>query len=176
MLIADRIKTLCDRQQLVEIEPLDWRAARKRRVYVSPDIARFLTRKSADRGTNQDRRALQALFDRFISGNFVSVALEPPEMGTDIKRLSPGNAEVWEFKVVRKAGKRRLQFRVLGRFAELNVFVVLTGPADRLLIDYSSEILQCQERWLHLFGDQPPRYGRYEYDYIWPNGVSLRDP
>jgi hypothetical protein len=90
MLIADRIKALCDRRQLVEVEPLDWRAVRKRRMYASSDIARFLTHKSTDRGANKDRRALQALFDRFISGDFVSVALEPLEMGSDIKTAVSG--------------------------------------------------------------------------------------
>ena len=76
--------------------------------------------------------------------------------------------------MVRKAGNRRLQFRVFGRFAELNIFIVLTGPVDRLPIDYSSEIVQCQEKWRTLFGDQPPLNGRLEYDYISPNGVSLQ--
>lgn len=172
MLIADAIKDLCDRRQLFEVESLDWRTARTRRVYVSPDIHRFLTHKSTDRGTNKDRRRLQALLDRFISGDFVSVALEPPEMGTDIKRLSPASAEVWEFKV---GTAKHLQFRVFGRFAERNVFLALTGPTARASVDYAKEIVRCQEKWRNLFGGQPPLYGRHEDDYVWPNGVALRN-
>jgi hypothetical protein len=171
MLLADEIKDLCDRLQLFEVELEDWRATPKRRVYASPDIHQFLTHKSHDRGTNRDRRMLQALLDRFISGDFVSVALEPPEMGTDIKRLAPGSAEVWEFKV----GKKHSQFRVFGRFGEVNVFILLTGPSDRVTVDYSTEIVLCQDKWRDLFSDLPPLHGRHENDYIWPNGTSLRD-
>ena len=114
---------------------------------------------------------LQDLFDQFISGNFISVGLEPPVMYTDIKRLSPASAEVWEFK----AGKKQRHLRVFGRFAALNTFVTLTGPVDRVGLDYPHEILRCQEEWRNLLDGQPPVYGRSESDYISPNGVSLRD-
>jgi hypothetical protein len=171
MLIQDEIERLCDNGRLLEVEPLDWRTEKKRNLYVSRDIHRFLAHKSDDARTNKDRRMLQALFDRFISGNFISVGLEPPVMYTDIKRLSPAYAEVWEFKV----GKKQCHLRVFGRFAALNTFVTLTGPVDRVGLDYSNEILRCQEEWRNLLDGQPPVYGRYESDYISPNGVSLRD-
>jgi len=83
---------------------------------------------------------LQALFDSYISGDFLSVALEPSTMGTDIKRLHPGSAEVWEFKVTKT---RDDQFRVFGRFTEVNVFVVLTGPVGRAGLNYPNEIIRC---------------------------------
>lgn len=92
-------------------------------------------------------------------------------MGTDIKRPSPGSAEVWEFK----AGKGSSQFRVFGRFAEVNVFVVLTGPSDRTKVNYSREMVRCQEIWRHLFGVQAPLYGRQEDDYIRPKAVAVRN-
>jgi hypothetical protein len=156
---------------LFEVEPLDWRTEKKRNLYVSPDIHRFLTYKSDSARTNRDRRKLQALFDQFISGNFISIGLEPPETGTNIKRLSPASAEAWEFKV----GQKQFQLRVFGRFAALNTFVTLTGPVDRAGLNYLHEILRCQEEWQNLLDGQPPVYGRHESDYISPNGVSLRD-
>src|SRR5579864_2646430 len=102
MLIQDELKRLCKGGRLFEVEPLDWRTEKKRNLYVSPDIHRFLTYKSDSARTNRDRRKLQALFDQFISGNFISIGLEPPKTGTNIKRLSPASAEAWEFKVGQK--------------------------------------------------------------------------
>jgi hypothetical protein len=170
MLIADEIKYLCGQQRLFSVEPLDWRTGRRRHIYVSLDVHRFLTNKSTSRGTNNDRRLLQALFDQFISGDPVSIALEPTTMGTDIKRLS--GAEVWEFKV---AKKKHLQLRVFGRFAEINVFIALTGPFDRTGLNYSSEIVRCEQEWQRLFDRRLPLFGEREDDYICPNGVPLRD-
>jgi hypothetical protein len=172
MLTADEIKRVSESGRLVLVRPLDWRAPKKRTLYASPDLHGFLTYESADPGTNRDRRKLQALFDRFISGDFVPISLEPTVMSTDIKRLSPASAEVWEFKV---RLKRDLQLRVFGRFASLNTFIVLIGPADRTGVNYSNEIVRCQEDWRTMFDDRPPLYGRNEDDYIWPNGVPLRD-
>jgi len=171
MLIEGVLERLCDRQQLVEVEPLGWRSRQKRRVYATQDVNRFLTLQARDAETNRDRRRLQALFDRFISGDFISIGLEPPIMATDIKRLSPAGAEVWEFKV----GRGRSQLRVFGRFAALNTFAALTGPVDRNRLDYEREIVRCREEWRRLFDDEPPLYGKNEYDYIAPNGLSLRD-
>ncbi len=171
MLIKDEIKRLCDTGRLVEIEPLDWRAERVRLIYASIDVDRFLNHESDDGGTNRDRRRLQALFDRFISGDFIAIGLEPPVMGTDIKRLSPATAEVWEFKV----GKTHSQLRVFGRFAARNTFVALTGPVDRENLNYQTEIARCQQEWRNLFGRQPPLFGVRESDYISPNGFPVRD-
>jgi hypothetical protein len=171
MLIDSVFERLCDGQRLVEVEPLDWRSERKRRLYVTQDVNRFLTFQARDAGTNRDRRRLQALFDRFISGDFISIGLEPPIMATDIKRLSPASAEVWEFKV----GRGRSQLRVFGRFAAINTFVALTGPVDRRRLDYERETTRCREEWRRLFDEEPPLYGKNEYDYIAPNGLSLRD-
>jgi hypothetical protein len=172
MLTEEEVNSLCDRGRLVLVDPLDWRSARARAIYASPGVYGFLTHKSADPGTNKDRLKLQALFDRFISGAFISVSLEPPVMRTDIKRLSRPSDEVWEFKVELK---RHLQLRIFGRFALLNTFVALTGPADRTGVNYSTEIVRCQEEWRNLFDDKPPLYGSNEDDYIRPNAVSLRD-
>jgi hypothetical protein len=171
MLIEDVLARLCGEQRLMEVEHFDWRSERKRRVYATQDINRFLTLEARDSGTNRDRRRLQALFDRFISGEFISIGLEPPIMATDIKRLSPASAEVWEFKV----GRRRSQLRVFGRFAALNTFVALTGPVDRTQLHYEREILRCREEWRRLFDDEPPLHGKNEYGYVSPNGLSLRD-
>src|SRR5277367_6493 len=112
MLIADEIRRLCDQRQLFELKPLDWRAPIKRSIYVSPDLNCFLTQASASNQANQDRRRLQALFDRFISGETIVIAFQQHINGTDMKRLTPREAEVWEFKITKGP-----QLRIFARFA-----------------------------------------------------------
>ena len=119
MLTEGEIKALCDQAKLFKVTPNDWRAPIMRSVYLSPDIHRFLNEPS------NNSIGLQRLFDRFISGQVISVAFEPRFMGTQIKRLSPRRREVWEFKI---RDRRRPQLRVFGRFADAKIFFALTGP------------------------------------------------
>ena len=65
--------------------------------------------------------------------------------GSNIKRLSPSSAEVWEFKV-----KTRQQIRVFGRFAAKDLFVAITGPVDRANCDFAAEKIRCQQEWSDL--------------------------
>ena len=169
MLIGDTIKHLCDQGRLFEVRPLDWRAPIERKVYVSPDLHRFLTQPSSDKGANLDRRKLQRLFDRFISGRGISVALERRTKSSDLKRLSRGEDEVWEFKV--RAAKPQL--RVFGRFASVDIFIALTGPVDRRNCDYPGEIIRCQREWHTLLPEYSPVHGSQANDYISTNVVSL---
>jgi hypothetical protein len=116
---------------------------------------------------------LQGLFDSFIVGEFISATLEETVMSTDLKRLSPGGDEVWEFKI----GKKKYsQWRIFGRFAQLNHFVALTGPTDRTNIDYPSEIVRCRDEWRRLLANLPPVYGSNINDYISPSGIPLGNP
>lgn len=103
----------------------------------------------------------------------MSVTLEASVMRTDLKRLSPGTGEVWEWKI----GTRKFsQWRVFGRFAEFNHFVALTGPSDRSNIDVTAEIRRCQDEWRNLFGDLPPHHGSVIDDYISPSSINLTNP
>src|SRR5258708_27788267 len=117
MLTADEIKGLCDQERLFEVKLLDWRAPIKRPVYVSPDLNGFLTQTSTCHETNKDRRRLQALLERFISGDYIVITFKQSIMGTDMKRLTPKSAEVWEFKV------KKAQLRVFGRFALVDTMI-----------------------------------------------------
>lgn len=168
MLIEEAIRRLCAASRLFRVEPLDWREDQKRIIYASRDIHRFLEETAADRETNIERRKLQRLFDRFISGAAISVAFRKNIIGSDMKRLSPSSVEVWEFKV-----KARPQLRVFGRFAQKDVFLALTGPVERRNCDYDVEITQCQQEWSRLLPEHSPIYGSTIYDYISAKGISL---
>jgi len=167
MLITDAIGRLCDQGRLARVEPLDWRASQERVVYVSRDIYQFLQQNSSDAATNIDRRKLHRLFDRFISGQEISAAFKKNIKGSNIKRLSPSSAEVWEFKV-----KTRQQIRVFGRFAAKDLFVAITGPVDRANCDFEAEKIRCQQEWSDLLPGHSPIHGSTIDDYI-SKGISL---
>src|SRR5271154_5316661 len=109
MLTEVEIKALCDQNKLFKVMPNDWRAPLERTIYVSPDLHHFLNGPSSGESHDRHRTKLQRLFDRFISGQALSVAFAAHIMGTEIKRLSPRHREIWEFKI--RAG-RRSQLRV----------------------------------------------------------------
>jgi len=58
------------------------------------------------------------------------------------------------------------QLRVFGRFAQADIFVALTGPADRAHCDYATEIVRCQQAWQNCFDGYSPIYGSKVSDYI----------
>jgi hypothetical protein len=163
MLTTGEIKALCDQAKLFTVTPNDWRAPIERPIYVSPDLHRFLNGPLSSRLEDNYRARLQRLFDRFISGQAISVAFERHLMGTEIKRLSPRREEVWEFKI---RDKRRPQLRVFGRFADAKVFFALTGPVFRSDCDYDAEIDLCQRHWDNLAPGKLPVYGRTLSDYF----------
>jgi hypothetical protein len=173
MLIADAIQRLCNKGSLFPVESLRWREPQIRTVHVSADLHRFLETKSGDASTNRDRRKLQALFDAFIAGDFVSATFEKDTMGTDLKRLQPPPAEIWEAKI---GVKKFVQFRVFGRFADYNHFVALTGPVDRTNIDTENEKIRCQDTWRNLFGDLSPHQGVTLDDYYSSAPIPLTNP
>ena len=161
MLIEQQIKRLCDNGVLVQIKPLDWRIQIKRPMYAARDLNRFLTQNAHTAQANGDRRRLQALFDRFISGQTISVAFERHIKATDMKRLTPKSAEVWEFKI-----RKGSQLRVFGRFALVNTIIALTGPVFRAGCNYSVEKTRCQQEWQKIFNGYSPVYGSKLSDYI----------
>jgi hypothetical protein len=175
MLIPKHVERLCEEEKLFRVEPLDSRSPQNARtIYVSRCLYRFLETQSGVPETNALRRRLQSLFDRFVSGKEVHVALAPKVKGSDIKRLSPKNREVWEFKIRGRRGKG--QARVFGRFAATDVFIALTGPVDRADCDYQGEICRCQRAWRELLPDYSPVCGRVLRDYISAKAVSFGDP
>lgn len=76
MLIDAEISRLCERGRLFRVESDEWRAEQRRTIYVSTDLNRFLIQEFTDLATNKDRRRVQRLFDRFISGEMISVAFK----------------------------------------------------------------------------------------------------
>jgi len=159
MLTENEVKILCDQTKVFKVNPDDWRAPIERAVYVSPAIHQFLNEASSD----TYRVRLQRLFDRFISGQVISVAFKRRFMGTEIKRLSPRRREVWEFKI---RDRHRPQLRVFGRFADAKVFFALTGPVVRQDCDYDAEIDLCEDYWNNLAPGKTPVYGRTLNDYF----------
>jgi hypothetical protein len=170
MLIDDVMKPLLERGILALVEPMDFRANRERAIYASADLHRFLIQDSADSETNNNRRRVQRLFDRFTSGASISVVLERRLKGSDIKRLSPPQREVWEFKV---KGRGQIQLRTFGRFYLRDAFVALTGPVDRPDCDYDAEMTRCEQEWNTILPGRAPIHGSTVDAYISTKRLSL---
>ncbi len=171
MLPESEIKRLCDHGLLFKTGPFDWRVQKSARtIYTPQNLYQFLTESSASEQTNNERRSLQALFDRFISGESLTVALHRDVEGTHIKRLDPASNEVWEFKV---KPPRQEQSRVFGRFAALDTIILLTGPETRSSINYRREILRCQREWERFCNGFARHEGRSLSDYLSGANVIL---
>lgn len=160
------------------IESLDWKAERKRWFYACPSLYNFLTRPATTSHGDEQRRKLQALLDRFASGDGVSIKFfdEEATRGSDIARLTPARDNVWEFR----AATASPQLRTFGRFAKTDVFVAFIGPIERgeyrRWKDYEGDIRAVQQEWLNLFLDYPADLGSEISDYISTNVLPLRSP
>jgi len=105
------------------------------------------------------------------------IARDPRRAGASyMSRLQPPRDEVWDIRCVDPSPA----IRVLGRFAEKNLFIGLTWEVRLQLRDFGSRqwqqaILRCCHEWRKLFPAYDPRMGDYFADYI-TDGVFDRDP
>ncbi len=104
----------------------------------------------------------------FIYRNPIVVARNPRQGGSSYtSRLMPPRDEVWDIRCV----DPEPGIRVLGRFAEKDVFIGLTWEIRLRLKHFDSRewrdaILRCGTLWRQLFPAYPPLMGDYFADYI----------
>jgi len=121
---------------------------------------------------------LRADLDRFSQGGVIPVAARPFIGGkrSYMRQLFRWREEVWEIRSREEPG-----LRVLGRFAEADVFVALTwhkraalaGPQSR---QWRDAIVGCKTEWTNLFPAYPPKSGdvnAYPADYISANTILV---
>jgi hypothetical protein len=114
---------------------------------------------------------LRADLDRFTQGGVIAVAERPFRRGRHafMRQLYRWREEVWEIR----SRDPNPGIRVLGRFAETDVFIALTwhrradllGPQSR---GWRDAIVDCKTKWRNLFPAYPPKSGD-------PNGVYPDD-
>jgi hypothetical protein len=122
--------------------------------------------------------ALRAALDRFSQGGVIPIAARPLSGGKSsfMRQLFRWREEVWEIRSLEEPG-----IRVLGRFADTDLFIALTwhkradllGPKSR---QWRDAIIGCKTNWVNLFPAYPPKSGgsnAYPTDYISANTILV---
>jgi len=153
MSILDEIEKLCKRQTLHLLEPLGLRAhlvplSERRKLYMTADLARYFERRESNR--------IQTDLNVYMLGDFIRAALTLDHKDARMARLDPARDDVWEIRI----REREPQFRLFGRFAVTDVFVVLRGPARRNEVKskgFDRLKDECLAEWQQTFGlGNPP--------------------
>jgi len=168
MTILDEIKEHVIRKRLFEIAQRDLRSIGvtdyRRWIYVST----IINQEIHNRFDELVFRFLTVQFQDFIMGRTVPVALSPDHKKARWARLDPAGHEVWETRV-RSVPP---ELRVLGRFADTNIFVALNlyeGWELRGRRKWDEAKARCRSDWEALFPNASPKQGRNASDYISTN-------
>ncbi|SRR5712691_251576 len=147
-----------------------------RQIFVSAEVRSLFVGPWTTRAWEGRCGLLRADLDRFSQGGLIPVAARPFKKGKTayMRQLSRWLEEVWEIR------SRGVQpgIRVLGRFADTDVFIALTwhkrpdllGPKSR---EWRDAIVGCKTEWRNLFPAYQPKSGDassvYPTDYISAN-------
>jgi len=163
-----RLGQRCNEGKLSILDPLGPRAhlvlmEERRTLYVTQDLRRYFELRQSLK--------IRADLNDFILGRDVNVALGLDQIDCRMARLDPADAEVWEIRIY----ERNPQWRLFGRFATTDVFVVLRGPILRKEVTgrFDQMINECHLEWRSLFGSSnPPNFigSNRLHDYISRNG------
>ncbi len=152
-----------------------------RHIYVSPEINAL-----CNTGPWKDSKwmarcmELRAALDRFSQGGLIPVAARPFIGGkrSYMRQLFRWREEVWEIRSRDEPG-----IRVLGRFADTDLFIALAWylRADLLQLQsrqWRDAIIRCKTDWRNLFPAYPPRSAEgsnaaYPDDYISANTILV---
>lgn len=173
MSVGEEVKYLCEAGLLTRFSPMLAVPKRRRTVYVSKSIEELLI----DSWTNQQQefRWGYVLSDLsvFIRDPWITVATDSRRAkAAYIARLQPDSYEVWDIR----CRDPNPGIRLLGRFAEKNVFVALTWE-ERLPLscfespEWKAAINRCMTEWNLRFWSEPLR-GNFPDDYF--DGADLQ--
>lgn len=128
-------------------------------ILAKPDLAHELSDPWADQATALRITRLRRELDHFLEGEFVD--------HNYIKPLFPRTEEVWEIRSV----KPKPSIRILGRFAEKDVFIALfqedrnpLGGKDSP--EWKRVIRATKAKWTAVFNQYPPHSGENHNEYL----------
>jgi len=167
MSVYEEIKYLCEAGRLVRFSPMLAVPKLRRTMYISQSIAELLVDSWISK--QQEFRWGYVLSDLavFIRDPWITVAADSRRARKAyMARLQPDSNEVWDIR----CRDPKPGIRLLGRFAEKNVFVALTWEERLPLRCYESNewkaaINRCATEWNLHFWNEPLR-GNYPDDYL----------
>ncbi len=177
--IADRISE----NRLFPLQPLmpPPPGSQLRTMFITEEIQSLLVGPWRSESWEERCGYLHADLDRFVQGGVLSVAERPMSGGRSsyLRQLYRWREEVWEIR----SRDPQPGIRVLGRFAETDIFIAtswwhradLGGPGERAWRD---AIVECKTQWKHLFPAYEPKSSGvnvhdYPNDYISTNTLLV---
>lgn len=149
--------------RLIQLRPLLPGAPVQRSVLVTPIVYRDLDPSTAAPEHKSSAASVRSRLDSFMMGRRVVVGMHPKD-DCDLKRLSPGSSEVWEFRKTEQPA-----LRAFCRFV-LKDAVVVTHLQLRsrlaILPGFDGAKKNCIEIWDEIFGEIPPFSGNNIDDYL----------
>ena len=169
MSIYDEINLRVNEGKLIQLFPAMPSASVVRTIFAAKAINDLMMGPWSDLKWEERCGSLRGDLDRFIEGKPITVAVDPFKGGKNayMKHLHPYKDEVWEIRS--RAPKPGI--RVLGRFADTDVFVALDwwfrdklgGPHSR---EWRVAIVDCRNQWRNLFPAYDAKLGVDIHDYI----------
>jgi len=164
MSIEADIASLEGSGKLIKVEPFRSTKPAQRRLYLSEPGSRDLDGSQSAISALGLRADVAAAMTRWIVGEWIYGS---PRARRFLHRLDPSPPEVWEFRVTEPF----VQVRIVGRFAEMDTFIVSRIHTRDHLGDYGSQAWQdvkdeTQEMWDDLFPGRRLHIGTWMHHYI----------
>jgi hypothetical protein len=172
MSIRDEIQNRVAEGRMLHLPHSIPSAERKRDMFVSEEVGQVVMPPWETNVDGLRFSMLRAHLDVFTSGGLISIASDPysKPKATYMARIDPPADEVWDIRSI----DPRPAIRVLGCFAETDLFVALTweyrmnlgGPDSKEWRDFREK---CKAKWRGLFPAYQPFTGETANEYVSEN-------
>jgi hypothetical protein len=133
----------------------------RRTLYISDKVRQFITASAPgmDLKTRGRWLSARALLEAFVDGKWITIKSKPKSRA-EMAILCPPEDGIWEFRDI----KPRPSLRILGSFAEKDVFIALS-PYERSELgakgsaEWTNALRDYKDQWTKLFGRHQPMSG-----------------
>ena len=178
MSISAQINALVTEGRLHHIEPLDPSLAIERVMVVTDDIRALLEGPWSSDSLERRAYRLRADLEHFVRGQTIALSMTPHQHKTAyMGLLAPPEGGFWDIR----SRDPQPGLRVLGHFAETNLFVAMTWHPRSVVLDGHPPLggrhdlnwelakLQCEDMWKALLPGHQPKTGAEIGDFISDN-------
>jgi len=173
MSIRDHIKDCVDNGTLFYLPP--WTASKTcdRFMFVSPEVRDMVEPTNREARWEMRGSRLRADLDLFSEGGYITASMTPYQARSAyMGLLHPGSSGWWDIR----SRDPNPGLRVLGGFAEKDVFIALTWEERAPLGDgrsrqWNQAIVRCQCEWRNRFYAYEPVRGEAINEFITKNAV-----